>query len=144
MFNETFIYLNKSTTKYIIVGIDPNTYVPNMRFCDRSTGSHLTLNVNQFAHFVQIVNAAITGVYNPNNFAHTDELFAFSGIIFRQIGNRMFKITSSLRPGSVITRTDTLQKFMKVERIILRELISRDGLVYRQALDELKNATHDL
>ncbi len=38
MFYEKVIFLNKSTTKFVIVGIDPVAFSPKMKFCDRATG----------------------------------------------------------------------------------------------------------
>lgn len=41
LFNERIIYLNKSTSKHIIMGIDFNTFKAVMLLCDRVSGFHV-------------------------------------------------------------------------------------------------------
>lgn len=136
LLDERFIYLNKSTTKYIVVGVDPTGYEPIMRFCDRATGSHLTLNIRQYPHFVRLVQSVLDFTYNPDDhkFVRDPE---FSGIVFALIGNRMWRVTSMLERGSVVTRADTLEKFISIEKIILRELAERDSIEYREIMNDL-------
>lgn len=48
MFNETILFLNKSTTKFLIIGINPVEFTPNLRICDRSSGDHISMNRRDF------------------------------------------------------------------------------------------------
>lgn len=43
MFDERIIYLNKSTSKFVIIGVDIITFEPTMKICDRATGLFFTI-----------------------------------------------------------------------------------------------------
>lgn len=55
LFDEKFIYLNRSTTKYVTVGLEPEFYEPRIRICDRLSGNHITLKIESMVNFYRLL-----------------------------------------------------------------------------------------
>lgn len=68
MFVEKFYFLNKSTTKYVIVGMDPESCQPLVRICDRSSGFHVSIPGREFDSFAQQFGGKFNGLFDSNKF----------------------------------------------------------------------------
>lgn len=59
LFNEKTIYLDKTTTKYVIIGVDPVRFEAVVHFCCRLTGNHFTLDEENFHTFLAQLDQAV-------------------------------------------------------------------------------------
>lgn len=60
MFNEKVVYLNKSTTKYVIIGIHPINFEPTIMICDRVTGAYLCISsLERITNFKNLVRKLV-------------------------------------------------------------------------------------
>lgn len=86
MFAEKTIYLNKSTTKYAIIGNDSLTFEATMKICDRTTGSHITIpTVEKITYFMQRVQQLL----KPS--APSSKVEGDSGIMIIQLPGDQWK-----------------------------------------------------
>lgn len=126
MFYEKIIFLNKSTTKYVIVGMHPITFNPMMKFCDRATGAYFSIDMEKNVFFFRHISSLL-----DNNFAvdkHED-----SGIISEELRPNIWKIKTPNEIGVVIHRV-SLEKIIELQDCIFGELNHR-----LLCMDEYKN-----
>jgi hypothetical protein len=120
LFNECFIYLNKSTTKYLIIGTDPVTFGTLIYFCDRSTGNYVTIKKDEFDAFTQHVKNILYDGPKHDTIQVCDANFT-------HFSENIWKLQNKNKPGSILVHKKTFENFMRIEHLILREVISRDG-----------------
>lgn len=63
MLDEKIIFLNKSTTKYLIIGVEPITFNAKVCICDRATGTHISMTGPDFLHFMSEIQNKATGFH---------------------------------------------------------------------------------
>lgn len=135
MFHEKIIFLNKSTTKFVIVGIHPISFKPMMKICDRATGTYFSIGMEQFVFFFRHITSLI------------DEDFPFgsdedSGIEVIPISMNVWKIRTPTELGIVVHKT-SLEKLIEIQDCIFSELNQRLSCLeeYKNTIDEIRDAT---
>lgn len=142
MFDERVFYLNKSTTKYIIIGIDRQIFTSHLRICDRVTGTFITIQMEKFKNFILHLKNEISGMYA----GFVEDGYSFCGIHIAQVGfSDTWKLYSvNKRPEILFMRRDSLEKIISFESIISREMLQHDGVYYRDTVASLREETGDL
>lgn len=134
MFGEKIIFLNKSTTKFIIIGIDPTTFQTTMRICDRMTGSFITLATRErvFA-FMSIVEALV----NDEKISTDDA--EKSGVKVNALSDTVWKITGEFDYLGVSLHKISLVNLLNIKPCIQHELLRRiySG-AYKKYVDKLR------
>lgn len=120
LFLEKFFYLSKSTTKYVITGVDPVTFQTTMRICDRVTGRNVSISGPEFINFIHNVECLVNGT-------HSREKMTECGTMFSKIMNGVWKISEVKGWGSLVIQTVSLENLVRGKNIILQALMSYDG-----------------
>lgn len=106
MFAERTIHLNKSTTKYLIIGNDFTTFEPTMKICDRTTGSHVTISTTEkINNFCKIVRHIVYG-------DEDESIDGDAGVLVEPVSPELYKIS--------------LQQFTSNDICIIREVKLRE------------------
>lgn len=126
MFDEKVIYLNKSTTKFVIIGVDPITFDPTMKICDRTTGLNFSITLNRFNDFTRCVAKALGTNYTVRNENYDDDDCGFT---FTQLVDGLWKIVSNvpLPLSSMVIQRVSLENYINIEHLIQKELTRRVG-----------------
>lgn len=118
LFGEKFFFLNKSTTKYVIIGIDPVTFETTLRICDRVTGSHVTITRTNFIHFIDHLRAGISG---RNNDGDRYTLHStLREISIRNIDDLCYLSTDS---GTVCLDIISVNNLLRISRFLFFEMM---------------------
>lgn len=137
MFLEKFFYLNKSTTKYAITGVDAVTFETSMRICDRATGCNITVGASQFTNFIHNIECLLLETYTEQN-------KSYCGHSFTKIMNGVWKITSLQSYGSLVIQTVSLENLIRGKNIILQEMMACDGRVVSDYINLLRTKSFDV
>lgn len=141
MFSERIIYLNKSTTKYVIIGVDPVSFVPTMTISDRCTGCHISITLNQFTSFTRAVSEVLN---TPMIGDDVDHGHPACYIDFVLVGEGIWKLSSSYnRVNSILIQKISLLNFERIAYIIREELRLRDG-GYKEEMDRIHKETENM
>lgn len=108
MFDEKTVYLNKSTTKYVIIGIEPEKFEPTIKICDRTTGSHITISTEEkISKFRALVKKFVSGQEID------DELERVTGISIGStfMGPNVCKLMQADGRGTIVMHKSSLQCF---------------------------------
>lgn len=117
MINEKFIYLNKSTTKYVIIGNDAETFLEGVKICDRTNGSHITFRY--LPGFKEIVDGIITkGEQNP-------DLESKVGVNFMKLSDGIWKIKEENGFGTIVLQKISLENFLYCYEILYNHWFNR-------------------
>lgn len=140
MINEKLIYLNKSTTKYVIIGNDSTTFEPIIKICDRTNGAHITLSDKQADYFIKIVNKLIS------NDEYDAELENGSGVEITELYPSIWKFKEKNGFGTIVLQKISLQNLSYCSECILKEMCARltDRDAYRSSLMEMRREVADL
>lgn len=141
MFAEKFFYLNKSTTKYGIVGIDAELFVPVLRICDRATGSYITIKRDNFDAFTQLVASVVDGTYSLER-SFIKNSGADSGIKFYSQGNDIWKLCQTNgNHNSVLMHKNSFKTFIRGAKIIRLRITNLDPVPFLKYIDVLRENT---
>lgn len=140
MINEKFFYLNKSTTKYIIVGLEIKTLEPVVKICDRVTGCYITIFKENFAEFTRIVASILAGTYRLER-GFIDESILLCGISVYSISTDIWKFSQSMDYASVLIHKSSLKAFMRVAAYIQTRIMAADTAGYLLYIKELREDT---
>lgn len=133
MFAEKTFYLNKSTTKYIIIGNDVETFEAAVKICDRTTGSHITIsrfwNITEF--FISVGKLIKTGEIQ----------FDDTVVDVEKLPGEMWKFTQKIGYGSIVLHKISLQNLIPIITFINCETTTRHNQTsrYVDALDIYKD-----
>jgi len=144
MFNEKIIYLQKTTTKYVIVGLDMESFEPIVRICDRSSGDFVSIKLNDdYDDFARNVHMVVKGTYELDG--HCIKGAAENcGIKFELLGNNVWRLNSVAESTSIVAHKSTLKNFLRLYHIILRILMTLDAEGYQKYINQLRDATEDM
>lgn len=139
LFNERIIYLNKSTTKYLIIGIDPVEFEVVVRICCRTTGNHVTIPGGRFFIFVLKAN-------DP-----TAELPGLElDCVNIKVINDLFWISETPKEGehptfvkSIALHPISIDKLLRIQNAIKSLIASHDciALNYKRIVDSFRSKT---
>lgn len=134
MFNEKIIFLNKSTTKFLIIGVHPITFQPTIKICDRTNGSFVSIStLNSFMTFVTIIQHLLAGMEVRPDWEEQ------AGVKITRFGQDLWKIASPDGFGTIVHRV-SLTNFLVSSRCIEMEVKSRDcALDYQSYVNSLRN-----
>lgn len=124
MFAEKTIYLNKSTTKYIIIGNDSATFAATMKICDRTTGCHITIATKEkILSFCRIAQQLVSP-HEPDSI-NGDEADV-SIVQLSPDAPDVWKISQKTGFGSIVLHKVSLLHFGPYEKCITEEVNQRD------------------
>lgn len=127
MFDEITIYLNKSTTKYVIIGIDPETFDATMKICDRTTGAHISISTGgKIIKFCQLIAVLLNG----DDFVDAEY---DASVLVTQLPNDLWKITPETGHGSIVLHKISLENFSRSSYCIEYEAGQRQLLSSKYA-----------
>ncbi len=131
MFNERTVYLNKSTTKYIIIGVHAKTFEPTIKICDRATGAYVTVSsLERIGKFRELVQKLVNGEQSFNAEARGAE------VQVEVLSTVLWRITSG--PIGLTMHKVSLDNFLLFSDCIFTELNMRmDGAKYHSFISEL-------
>lgn len=133
LFNERIIYLNKSTSKHIIYGLDPDTFKVVMLLCDRASGYYIPFLCEQVYAFMTHVQEVLSGTISNDKFE--------CNVTFSPLNKDIWIISTSNRQHWVTMHRISLENFIRAKNIILREMFYLDGDAYGRAFDEIFRRT---
>lgn len=136
MINEKIIYLNKSTTKYVIMGNDCTTFEATMKICDRTNGSHITLTASQETYFQKIVDKLIS------NHEYDADLESCSGVEITKLRDGIWKFKEKIGFGSIVLQKISLENFLYSGQCIANYMFNRYVAcdAYKKSLMEMRSA----
>lgn len=144
MFDEKFFFLNKSTTKYVITGLDARFFEPVVKICDRVTGSHITIKKQDFVAFTQIISSILNGTYKLER-GFIEESTQLYGIKVYSVTNDIWKfIQADKNYASVLIHKSSLKVFSQVQQLILDRTMSADTTGYLSFIKQLRIITDTL
>lgn len=139
LIKEKYIYLNKSSTKYIAYGIHPQSFEKVLILVDRATGNCIVLPVS---HLDSIESAFKDIIYgNGEKANHFSEP---SGISITPVNQDIWKFNSSSTHQFVFIHKTSLQKFSRLYNIIDFELSVLDAKAYFNKFEDLKTETEGM
>lgn len=138
MFQEKVFYLNKSTTKYAIVGVHPTELRPKMKICDRASGAHILINMFEFVYFIRHIKCAMNPDPEDDGTDDTGE----SGVSIQPVSKNVWKITTNSNGFGLAMHRISLEKLLEIEGWIFNEMKERlRGDDYADALEAIRKAT---
>lgn len=151
MFRERIIFLNKSTTKFVIIGIDPITFEPSIKICDRESGDFVFMDMLKLQyllglysqHNMSMIAKSFGGTMHIDNPVLDD--FAFELCTESRISN-VWKIKVKGHDGrlnSLYIHSTSLDKLSEVFGCIKDEMTNREtnGLQFKVPFEKLQNET---
>jgi len=142
MWAEKFFYLNKSTTKYVIVGLEPETFRPLVRICDRVTGKYISIPQAQFEAFHKVIAKIINGTYTLNGGYIEGEEVADSGMKFASTANGIWRIADALT--SIQIHSSSLKSFLRTIGLIRHHIVTYNHPDFAGFVDQIRFDTKDL
>lgn len=132
LFNEKIVFLNKSTTKYVIIGIDPVDFSSVARICDRVTGTHVSMRGDVFGDFLSELDARYDGSYA------LDRLYTGPSI---KVINDLFWISND--NSSVALHKISVGNLVEISHLLYKEVRRRDkcNQTYKDIVDKYRDAT---
>lgn len=152
MFNEKIVFLNKSATKFVIIGIHPLTFEPTIRICDRTTGAFINITtlerITLFFHIVadllneKIILPDAQKMAGVKIRATSDSVWEISsgeyfGLSLHEINLYNLKIFQQCIFGEVLRRRNG-EEFKKVIATLREDIVSQD-LKGRHIMDLINN-----
>lgn len=135
LFGEKIFYLNESTTKYVITGLTPKSFETIVRICDRATGSHISIEAENWTEFVRVVSSIIDVSYSLDPGSTTVRC----GVRFYFMGNGVWRLTESLH--SIIIHENSLKTFMRIAKLISLHLKEYDIEDYKSSIEAIRKDT---
>lgn len=147
MFCEKFICLNKSTTKFAIIGFHPVRFVPIITICNRESGDNFSLTSRQYSKFIRklqirdrrIINDKkneFSFIYNDDDSEHDMDMR------LDRYNNDTWKISvnEGNKNSSMVLHNFTVNKLVDIDICIRAELEVRKkkSLEYPRYIDELR------
>lgn len=143
MFNEKFIFLNKSTSKFVIIGIHPVTFQACLKICDRASGSFVSMTLDNFVQFVRYIRVLLDDPFADENFDNEDEDRILKLFSVESLSKDVWKIAPVDGFGIAVHRL-TLENLLESESCIYGEMFRRlCGEDYKKAMDKLRFETVD-
>lgn len=150
MFAEKIIYLNKSTTKYVIIGNDPQTFEVTMKICDRVTGSHITIStMNRIYFFMDHIKFLVTGSgeivgdiktisskYSKDQWKFSQQE-GFGVIVMHKISLEIFHRSRFCIEHTLMKRADWATKFAAMLQSVKDELKRFSARDQKPAMEEI-------
>lgn len=144
LFLEKFFYLNKSTTKYMIVGIDPETFEHRVRICDRVSGCNISIPKENFFEFVRVIDSVLTNSYSLERGVITTA-GPLCGIKFHCHTGEIWKLTP-IPPGaaytSLLIHISSFKTILQIAPIIMAILNEAEvGKLCAQMINDIRADT---
>lgn len=138
MFNERFFYLNKSTTKYVIVGHDARTLEALVRICDRATGSYITITKMNFQPFMLCVRSLMEGTYSMGR-GCIEGTGPLCGIKFSSVTSDIWKLSQvDLNHANVLIHKSTFNTLMRIEELITMRITDYTPSEYLEVIETIR------
>lgn len=138
MFGEKIFYLNKSTTKHVIVGFEPKNLDPVVKICDRVTGNNITIKKMNFPEFTRVAVSILQGTYTLEN-GFIKNASDLCGIKFKSSSNGIWELAPvDLKFSSILIHHSSFKTLLRIERLILKELMYADSAFYLSYIEELR------
>lgn len=135
MFGEKFFYLNKSTTKYVITGLEPEFLEPVVKICDRVSGSYISIKKDNWGEFIRIVAAIIDSSYRLEN-GFIDGSVQLCGVKFYCSGGEIWKLTQE--HTTLLIHKSSFKSFMRIVKLIILHLSNTDTASYASFIAEIR------
>ncbi len=144
MFGEKVFYLNKSTTKHLIVGLEPNNFKGLVKICDRVTGKHITIIRENFSTFIRVIDSILTTSYTLEN-GHVRKTGDNSGIKFGVISDGIWKLSEVDNPrASIFMHRTTFHALLRIDELVTRRLLFLESMGLEKFIEMLTAETIDL
>lgn len=144
IFAEKIFYLNKSTTKYIITGIDPVQLYQLVRICDRATGSFITIKQTDFDEFARLASSVLNSTYTLSE-GYIENSSTLSGIKFCYLGSDIWKLWQvDLNYASIIMHKSSFGTFARLEKLIRGRIMTANTTGYLNAMAAITNHTEGM
>lgn len=145
MLGEKFFYLNKSTTKYAIVGLDHRTIRPIVKLCDRATGRYISIKHSALESFASVLSAIITGSYTLT-YGHIDNIDPLlEDLKFASMGNCIWRIASAHdKASSLQIHISSLKNLVRIMDVIRCQIGLYNCDVFATMIDNLKLQIKDM
>lgn len=141
LFCEKFFYLNKSTTKYVSFGLEPEYFVPVMRICDRITGNFITMQTADFFDFAGFLRGILDGTNKLNNIP-IEHAAEFCHVSFRMTYPDVWILMGTRDQSSIALHKSSMVSFVRILPLINESLQGfADGGTCLEILDEIRTAT---
>lgn len=143
LFLERTVYLNKSTTKYAIIGVHPITFRSIMKICDRSSGSYFDVTSGQYLYFMRRVKTLLDENFEVDNPVFVDDsrdhVFAFT-----PLSQDVWRIESEDGPGAALHRI-SLENLIRFDAYVMADLVQREtwAIDCEKEMEEIRFATVD-
>lgn len=139
MLGEKFYYLNKSTTKYVIVGLDHRSIRPIVRVCDRATGRYISINQSALESFVSVISAIVSGSYTLNCGCIVKSEPQIERMEFASIGNSIWQISDgSIEFACLQIHVTSLKNLVRIMDVIRWQIGLYDCDAFGSLIGDLK------
>lgn len=138
LFGEKVFYLNKSTTKYVNIGLDPESLSPLVRICDRVSGCYITIKKKNFNEFTRIISSIINYSCKLDR-GYIKRSALLCGIKFCAMGKNIWKLTQvGLDYATVHIHEANFRTYLRIAPLISVHLDEYDPVAYNQYIEELR------
>lgn len=120
MFLEKTVQLNKSTTKYAIIGIHPISFQSVMKICDRSSGSFFSITSDQYIDFIRRIKAVLDENFIVDIYEDSED----RPLTITPLSQNVWRIETDEGTGAALHRI-TLENLIRFDTYILNDLIQR-------------------
>lgn len=142
LIGEKFFYLNKSTTKYVIVGLMPKTFEKIVRICDRATGKYISLTQPLLPTFCSIIASIVDASYTLHYGRIENDQVKETNMEFLGLGNGIWKIGDNLL--NIQVHVSTLKNFLRIIGVIRYHIDSYDSKYYSSVVESMQRDMLDL
>lgn len=129
------VYLNKSTTRYVIIGNDPVDFSAVVCICDRVTGSHVTIPKGIFGSFLSHLQATENGTFSLDSI-----LDGVSIILIRDV----FWISTD--KGTVSLGRISVENLLRIGYLVMVELQNHHFYkhIYKNIVESYREMTANM
>lgn len=142
LFMEKVFYLNKSTTKYLIVGNEASNFESVVKICDRATGTYITVKKENFPSFMRVVASILAHQYSLESGVIPGS-GDISRIKFSHTSNGIWKLTHvDLPHSSILIHQTSFQTLERISRLAIARLLSPyESEICKEVIEDLRSRT---
>lgn len=141
LLDEKAFYLNKSNTKYVMIGIDSGTFYATIRICDRTNGCHVIISQRaKILKFMELVKKIL------DEEEIDAELELASGISARKMMHNIVKLDQQTGYGTVVLHKTNLENIV-INRVYIEREVKKKAdksPQYIKVWRDIKSGVRDL
>lgn len=156
MFDEKIYFLNKSTTKFVIVGIEPVNLKPSVCICDRVNGFYITIDGEMIGYFFRKLKAVLSGMVDTDTYQDCGITIKKKGsnywfmngdygVVLHEISVQNLSFIGPILTAAVVKRADESDDYESIINSFkdTTELMSCDAILFwwRSKLDDIVTHT---